>query len=75
MTAPSEFLSPDELRDLTGFAQPAKQGPWLRDQGIPNRVDGRRIIVSRYHAREWLAGREIVAPVEPDFSHFDAQAH
>lgn len=75
MTTPSEFLSSDELHDLTGYSQPVKQAPWLRDQGIPHRVDGRRIIVSRHHAREWLAGRAVVTPAEPDFSHFNAEAH
>lgn len=64
----SEFLSADELHDLTDFKQSGKQAEWLRERGIPHRLDGRRVIVSRHHAREWLAGRAVVSSNGPNWS-------
>lgn len=55
----SEFLSREELRDLTGLVQAAKQATWLRDQCIAHRLVGARVIVSREHVRSWLSGRNI----------------
>jgi hypothetical protein len=55
----SEFLSVDELRDLTGAARATKQAAWLKDQSIPHRLVGRRVIISREHVRSWLAGRNV----------------
>ena len=53
----SEFLSADELRDLTQRAHRDAQAKALEGFGIPFRRVGRAIVVSRHHAREWLAGR------------------
>lgn len=36
------FLEPHQLRDLTGYAQAAKQIEVLRAMGIPFRINGRR---------------------------------
>jgi len=52
-----EFLTPTELRVLAGAADPDVQQRVLREQGIPFRVVGGRVIVSRHHTREWLVGR------------------
>ena len=56
----TEYLPPPELRDLTGCTSSAKQAAWLAAHGIPHRVDGKRVIVSREHVRAWLEGRTVV---------------
>jgi len=58
---PPEYLDSIELHLLTGYTRGTTQVSWLRDQGIPNRQDGRRVIVSRIHVRAWLEGRNVVA--------------
>lgn len=64
----SEFLSPDELRDLTQRARRDGQAYVLTAAGIPFRQIAQRILVSRHHAREWLAGRSVTPSHEPDLS-------
>ena len=64
----SEFLSVDELRDLTQRARREGQAQVLRACGIPFRQAGQRIIVSRHHVREWLSGRSVTPSREPDLS-------
>lgn len=55
-----EFLRPAEVRELTGGAtNPDEQERILRADGIPHRRRDRRILVSRYHTREWLAGKAV----------------
>ena len=68
----SEFLQPEELHDLTGYARAAEQEGWLVEHGVPHRRDGKRMIVSRFHAREWLAGREVVASSGPNWGALNA---
>jgi hypothetical protein len=54
----SEFLSPAEVKALAGgCSRLVDQAETLREQGIPHRLVGKRLVVSRYHVREWLAGR------------------
>jgi hypothetical protein len=56
----SELLSPSEVRDLAGgVANIDKQERVLSLDGIPYRRRGKRILVSRFHTREWLAGRTV----------------
>ncbi len=62
----TEFLKPSELHDLTGFARAAEQDQWLSEHHIPHRRDGKRNIVSRFHARAWLEGRAVVASNAPN---------
>lgn len=57
----SEYLSPGELHDFTGYARPGQQGTWLAEHGIPHRLDGKRVILSRIHARNWLEGRTVAS--------------
>lgn len=64
----SEFLSPPELHSLTGFVRSAAQGEWLKAHGIPHKLDGRRVIVSRNHVRAWLEGRQVVTSSGPNWS-------
>lgn len=59
MNAP-EYLPPTELHALTGYARHIAQANWLLEHGIPHRVDGRRVIVSRVHVQAWLEGRTVV---------------
>lgn len=66
LTPAQEFLSAQELRTLTDKARPDGQARVLADIGIPFRQIGRRLIVSRHHAREWLAGRTIAPSSEPN---------
>lgn len=55
----SEFLTPPDLHTLTGYARTPLQADWLAQQGIPHRVDGRRVIVSSAHVQAWLEGRTV----------------
>jgi hypothetical protein len=64
----SEFLSQQDLHSLTGYARPSKQAQWLKEQGIPHRVDGARVIVTTKHATNWIEGRTVVGPGEFDWS-------
>ena len=57
----SEYLDPPELHTLTGYARCTDQWKWLATKGIPHRLDGRRVIVSREHIRGWLEGRTVAA--------------
>jgi hypothetical protein len=63
----SEFLSSQDLHALTGYARPGKQAQWLKEKGIPHRVDGARVIVASRHATNWLEGRTVVGPGEFDW--------
>lgn len=53
----SEFLSAPDLHMLTGYARAPLQADWLTQHGIPHRVDGKRVIVSSAHVKDWLEGR------------------
>ena len=55
----SEYLNSPELHTLTGYARCTDQGKWLATKGIPHRLDGKRVIVSREHIRGWLEGRTV----------------
>lgn len=55
----SEFLSAPEVKDLTGCATPDAQEAELKRQGLPFKRRGNRVLVSRFHTREWLSGRAV----------------
>lgn len=57
----SEFLSSKELTDLTGYRQTSGRTNWLARQGIPHRCNGRGVVVSRVHMRQWLEGKSLNA--------------
>jgi hypothetical protein len=63
----SEFLSDAEKRDLTGFSRGAEQSRWLDTQGVPHRLVGRRVIVSRVHVRKRLLGELVPASEGPNW--------
>ena len=52
----AEYLSIQELHQLTGYARSGQQSAWLKFRGIPFKQDGARIIVSRVHVQGWLEG-------------------
>jgi hypothetical protein len=55
-----KLLTPDELAKLTGKAWSRHQSAWLVEQGIPHRMDGKRVLVSHRHVDQWLEGRSMV---------------
>lgn len=61
-----EFLSSDELRDLTDRQHKDAQAKALETAGIPFRWLNGRLVVSRHHAREWIAGRTVAPSREPN---------
>jgi hypothetical protein len=54
-----EFLSAPEIRTLTGYAGRDAQCSKLDELGVPHRRDGARVLVSRFHARQWLLGEPL----------------
>ena len=61
------LLSTQELRDLTGYRGRWQQIVWLNEQGIPHKVDGRRILVLREHVTAWMENRPIRQYTEPNW--------
>lgn len=57
----NEYLTPSELHQLTGYARSRQQDEWLKEHGVPHRVDGKRIIVSRVHVLQWIEGKPLVS--------------
>jgi hypothetical protein len=63
-----EFLDKAELHQLTGFARAKAQAAWLTAEGIPYKLDGRRVIVCRVHSRAWIEGKPLaVSSWKPKF--------
>jgi len=52
-----EFLTSEELRDLTGRRSLSSQVEALKADRIPHKLLRSRLLVSRFHVREWLADR------------------
>lgn len=62
MRDPGEFLPPADVKVLAGGAtKPEDQAKALQASGIPHRVIRGRVVVSRHHARAWLAGEQVVS--------------
>jgi hypothetical protein len=62
------FLSPDDLRRLTGRARAAGQEEWLKSEGLPHKRRGSDVLVMWVHVQGWIEGRHTSAHVEPDLS-------
>lgn len=66
----SIFLSPDEVKDLTGYTRHADQRRWLRDRGwtFEENANGRPIVLRTY--AETRLGGTTVKPAEkrPNFA-------
>lgn len=52
-------LSPADLEQLTDYKSREKQCAWLREHGIPFRLDGKRPIVCAAHVEAWVTGVEL----------------
>ncbi|MDM0090277.1 MULTISPECIES: DUF4224 domain-containing protein [unclassified Variovorax] len=63
-----EWLSTSEIKTMTGEASPDDQERVLRQDGVPFRRRGKRILVSRFHTREWLSGRTVTPSRGVNFS-------
>lgn len=64
----SEFLSAEELRQLTGRARVKAQAEWLHAEGIPFKRGGDGLVVCRIHIRSWVEGRPVVSSGGLDWS-------
>jgi len=63
---PNELMSPDEVKRLAGGkARMGDQVKALEALGIPHKVVGKRVVVSRYHVRDWLAGKVVTPSTKP----------
>lgn len=60
-TLADEFLTAAEIKRLTSEDNADRQALVLATDGIPFRQRGKRLLVSRFHCREWLSGR-VVTP-------------
>ena len=63
-----EFLASSEVKDLTGCARPDDQAAELERQRIPHKRRGNRVLVSRFHIRQWLAGNPVTTSRGVDLS-------
>jgi len=62
----NEYLSPAEVKSLTGGrARLADQLKVLCEEGIPHKMVGRRVVVSRHHVRQWLSGEAAAPTIKP----------
>jgi hypothetical protein len=61
----SEILSPAEVRDLAGCVAREAQCAKLEALGVPYKRDGARILISRVHVRQWLAGETLKQSAGP----------
>ena len=66
---PNELMSPAEVKSLTGGkARAGDQAKVLEELGIPHKVVGKRVVVSRYHVRDWLAGKPVTPSTKPNLA-------
>jgi hypothetical protein len=54
-----EIMGPSEIADLAAADSLPVQARWLKERGIPHRIEGRgtrkqRLVVSRFHVRQWI---------------------
>lgn len=57
----SEYLDSRELKSLTDYTYRSKQTEWLRMKGIPFKIDGKRLVVTKTHVQNWIEGKQNVA--------------
>lgn len=63
-----EFLDKPEVRKLTQRAHLDDQLAVLDREGIPYKVVGRAILVSRHHVRAWLCGQAVAPSRGPNMN-------
>jgi hypothetical protein len=55
-----------ELRRITGGRTLAEQVEWLREEGIPFKIDHKgRLQVASEHVTGWIRGEQVRAPASP----------
>lgn len=64
----NEFLSAEDLKELTGYSRCTEQRRMLDEHGIPYRPIGNRTIVLHQHIAAWVEGRPLRRHAEPDLS-------
>ncbi|WP_241043708.1 DUF4224 domain-containing protein [Achromobacter xylosoxidans] len=64
----AEFLSPEDLRQLTGYSRPREQRQTLDEQGIPYKSIGNRTIVLSAHVAAWIEGKPMHRHSEPNMA-------
>lgn len=65
----SLFLTPSEIKELTGYKRAADQRRWLNRNGWPYALDANdRPKVARSYADRRLSGETAGVAQEPDFS-------
>lgn len=63
----SEFLTAEDVRKLCGgAARRAAQKTVLTDLGLPFRIVGDTVLVSREHVRTWLGRGKVVGARAPN---------
>lgn len=66
------ILTAAALKELTHTADVDKQAAWLKERGIPHRVNqvGRRrwVTVAEYHVLSWLEGRAVTPSTRPNLA-------
>lgn len=68
MTIDREFLDAADVKALTGESSPERQATALSLRRIPHQVVGRRVLVSRYHVRQWLTGAPLTPTRKPNLA-------
>ncbi|CAJ47993.1 DUF4224 domain-containing protein [Bordetella avium] len=64
----AEFLTQDDLRELTGYSRAKEQRQMLDKEGIPYKALGGRTIVLASHISAWIEGRSVTRHSAPDMS-------
>lgn len=65
MTNLSGFLSPEDLRRMTGRVRANGQEEWLKVEGIPHKRQGSDMLVMWVHVQAWIEGRFTPPKPEP----------
>lgn len=64
----AEFLTQNDLRELTGYSRAKEQRRMLDEERIPYKVLGNRTIVLSTHIAAWVEGRPVARHSAPDMS-------
>jgi hypothetical protein len=65
----ANLLDAAELKRVSGAGLRSGQIAWLREEGIPFKINRKdELVVSWKHIHEWIEGRPSVRFAEPDLS-------
>lgn len=62
------FMTPLELRQLTGASRASRQAAWLSARRIPFLVDGKRVVVYHCHVQAHVEGRPVLSRSGPNWA-------